>query len=332
MKRDAMDENIVGYLLKALEADEQDQVDAYVRAHPDECHRLERLRVALAPLAADTDDAEPPPGLAVRTLARVAEHHCRKLPPAPPAPPSILDMPARRGWRWVDALIAAGILFCALTLVPPLANRLWQHYQVYSCANNLRKFHNGLMEYSESHGGSLPKVEAQGARSVAGIFVPILHDAGVLDKDVSLSCSPLAKRPPSDRSVRELEELYAERQEEFRDICRGLSGCYAYTLGYFDGKELHGMRRNDDGRSPILADCPPSGPPLFADANSSNHGGRGQNVLFLDGSVSFCTNRGVGLGGDDIYLNREHRQAAGIGPHDTVLGSSSTSPWPRDEE
>src|SRR6516225_4117496 len=125
-----MDENLVGYVLDSLDPDTQSETENYLREHPDEQERVERLRMAMAPLAADDDSYDPPPGLAVRTLGRVAEVHCRKFPIAPPAPPPTIEAPVRRGWRWADSLVAAGILLCVLTLLPPLAVRLWHQYEV----------------------------------------------------------------------------------------------------------------------------------------------------------------------------------------------------------
>ena len=327
-----MDQNLIGYVLNCLDADEQAQVEERLNRFTDERDQVEGLRRALAPLAADLEDMEPPPGLAVRTIARVAEHHCRKLPPAPPAPPVTLEMPPRRGWRPVDALIAAGILLCALTLVPTLSVRLWQQYQVYSCANNLRKFHVALMSFGETHNGALPKVEAQGARGVAGIFVPILHDAGVLESDTRVTCSDTGERTPMNRSVQDLEALYTQSEDEFRSVARKLAGCYAYTLGWTQEGTLQGIRRGDEGRTPIMSDCPPSDGTLYTGGNSANHGGRGQNVLFLDGSVTFAATRNAGLDGDDIFLSKWNRQEAGRDRRDCVLGPSGASPLPRDEE
>ncbi|HMF13727.1 MAG TPA: hypothetical protein VKE94_15520 [Gemmataceae bacterium] len=327
-----MDESLVGYVLNALDADDHAAVEDRLRNHPQEQERLDRLRLALGPLAADVEDEEPPPYLVVRTIARIAEYHCRKLPPAPPP---ISERAARRGgWRWADAAIAAGIVLCVLTLVPTLAQRLWHQYQVYSCASNLHKFHDALIRYADTHDGALPMVQARGPRSVAGIFVPVLHDAGVLDSDARVTCVASGERTPLNRSVQDLEDLYVQRPEEFRAVARKLSGCYAYTLGYFDGAKLVGARRSDDGRTPLMADCPPSDAPLFAGGNSPNHGSRGQNVLFLDGSVTFCASRRVGLDGDDIYLDRSQPpcQRAGVDRRDTVLGPSGASPWPREEE
>jgi hypothetical protein len=329
-----MDQNLIGYVLNCLDADEQLQVEQHLSHSPDERDQVERLRLALAPLAADVDDVEPPPGLAVRTIACVAEHHCRKLPPAPPAPPVTLEMPTRRGWRPVDALIAAGILFCALTLIPTISVRLWQQYHVYSCANNLRKFHVALMSFGDTHNGALPKVEAQGARGVAGIFIPILHDAGVLDNDIRVTCSDTGERTPMNRSVQDLEALYTQSEDEFRAVSRKLAGCYAYTLGYVQEGTLQGPRSSDEGRTPIMSDCPPNDGTLYTGGNSANHGGRGQNVLFLDGSITFASTRNVGLDGDDIFLSKPpwNRQEAGRDRRDCVLGPSGASPLLHNDE
>jgi prepilin-type processing-associated H-X9-DG protein len=328
-----MDENLVGYLLNCLDPDEQAQVEEHLRRHPEERDRVERLRLALAPLSADDDELEPPSGLAVRTLARVAEVHCRKLPPAPPELPVTLEMPPRRGWRRIDSLIAAGILLCALTLVPTVSARLWRQYQIYSCANNLRKFHVAMMNYGDTHDGALPKVEAQGARSFAGVFVPLLHDAGVLDDDIRVTCSAGAESMPLNRTVNDLEDLYIQSEEQFRAVSRNIAGCYAYTLGYTQDGMLLGVRRGiDDGRTPIMSDCPPSDASLYIGGNSTNHGGRGQNVLFLDGSVIFASTRFIGLDGDDIFLSRLRRMEAGRDRRDSVLGPSGASPLPTGED
>src|SRR5579859_6663704 len=98
-----MDENLVGYLLNSLDPDAQRQVEEYLRAQPDEAAKVERLRQALAPLAAAP---APPPGLVPDTLARIAEYQCQPLPPAPkPLPterqPGDWHLPRR-----IDVLVA----------------------------------------------------------------------------------------------------------------------------------------------------------------------------------------------------------------------------------
>jgi prepilin-type processing-associated H-X9-DG protein len=327
-----MEENLVGYLLKALDADTERDVEGFLRTHPEERNRLELLRRALAPLASDAD-VEAPAGLWVRTLARVAEHQCRKLPAAPEEPPAQAVAPTRRGWRWIDVAVAAGIFVCAVSLGLPGIKKLWERHQIYACQNNLRLFGNALTDYSDLHDGALPKVEAQGVRSRAGMVVPVLHDAGVLSPEVTVTCSAQPSRHPSDLSVADLEMIQKQRPQEFDDLARSLSGCYAYTLGYFLGGHLEGVRRDADGRLPIMADRPPFLPTgVRATGNSPNHGGRGQNVLYLDGSVFFRTDRAVGLDRDDIYLNQDNCLAAGLNPTDSVLGPSWATPCPGDDE
>ena len=74
-----MDENLIGYLLDALDPETQREVEAYLREHPDGRDRLEHLRRALEPLEADREPAEPRPGLVVRTIGLVAEYQCRRF-------------------------------------------------------------------------------------------------------------------------------------------------------------------------------------------------------------------------------------------------------------
>src|ERR1700740_3435512 len=105
-----MDENLIGYLLNALDPDAQREVEAYLHSHPEGRRRLAELRQALAPLEADREDPEPPPDLVVRTLARVAEHCTRELPRAPAALRRSLAGTGRPFWRRADALVAASIL------------------------------------------------------------------------------------------------------------------------------------------------------------------------------------------------------------------------------
>src|SRR5262245_56575572 len=99
------DEDLLGYALRALDPEAERELDIYLAGSPEARRRLELFRQALEPLAADRQEEAPPPGLAVRTLARVAEYCCRELPKAPavsaaPAAPS-----GRRWWRRADVLV-----------------------------------------------------------------------------------------------------------------------------------------------------------------------------------------------------------------------------------
>src|SRR5262245_45644894 len=97
-----MDENLVGYLLDALDPATQREVEAYLEADPRARERLDLLRRALEPLAADREDPDPSPDLVVRTLGRVAEHCCRELPHAPVAAAARESGAILPLWRRVD--------------------------------------------------------------------------------------------------------------------------------------------------------------------------------------------------------------------------------------
>jgi hypothetical protein len=320
-----MDENLVGYLLKSLEPGEQAAVEAHLRADPEARARLEALERALAPLAADAEAPGPPPGLALAALARVAEHRCRALPPAPPPSRHQLLPGPRRWFRRAD-LVAAALLLVLLggLMLPGLVHQ-WREYQRRACAENLRQFWVGLEAYAAQREGAFPRVEEQGPRSAAGVFVAELRDAGVLPEQVSVGCPGVGRRAPAGRSVADLEGLYTASRPDYNTAARELAGNYAYSLGYRENGAHFGLRRDSGDLLPILADASPRA------GNSANHGGAGQNVLYIGGYVSWCTERTVGVERDDIYLNQEYQVLAGVKRTDTCLGPGNASPAPRQD-
>jgi hypothetical protein len=321
-----MEENLVGYLLKSLDTQTRLQVEASLQTSPELRGRLKLLERALAPLAADADTPEPPPGLVLGTLAHIAEHQCRKLPPAPPPPRSQLETAGRPWLRRADVLVAALLLVVFGGICSSGIVHLWRDYRVrVDCENNLRVIGRGLQSYCDNHNGDFPRVEEQGPRSIAGIFVPILFDSGVLNPDVSLMCPARGRVPLNCRSVQELEQLYANDPEEYLRQARRLAGSYAYTLGYRDDGGHHGLRCDSGDMLPIVADRLES----LLQANSPNHGGEGQNVLFLGGHVIWCTQRRVGINRDDIFSNWDNQVLAGKSREDTVLGPSESHPTPQ---
>ncbi len=326
-----MDENLVGYLLKALDADEQRDVEKHLREHPEAQKRLEHLRQRLDLLARDSLSAEPPAGLWIRCLARVAEHKCRTLPIAPPPVARSSPAPRATWWRRADVLVAACLLVLVGGLGLPLLARFADRRHIAECQNNLLQFQRALAVYADQHEGRFPQVESQPPRNFAGSFIPALNEAGLLPADLSVSCPGSPPQPATHVTFAQLDELRRTQPDEFRTIARNLAGCYAYSLGYRDEitGEHRGLTRALDGRTPIMSDAPSCeaandvGP-----GNSPNHEGRGQHVLFIDGSVQWMTTRNAGIDNDDIFVNADQRVAAGRGPRDSVLGRSDAVPYP----
>jgi prepilin-type processing-associated H-X9-DG protein len=318
-----MDENLVGYLLNTLDAGEQRQVEAYLAGHPEARQRLELLRHSLEPLAADRAETAPPPDLVVRTIARVAEYCVRErdLPRAPAAPPRSFT-PSRPLWRRADVLVAASLLLTALGLAIPAILHLRTPRAVLECQNNLQLVYGALKAYHDHH-GKFPDVAAEKPHGAAGLAVPLLVNAGVWPEGGSVCCP--GNGPPRACSV-PLDQLKNMAPDEFKQVASTLVPCYAYSLGYMIENTYHPPAcdpNQPNSLLPLVADVVPMD---MTFRNSLNHGGRGQNVLFQDGHVRFTVLRTVGLDGDDIYVNRDQKIAAGLGRRDTVLGPSNSYP------
>ena len=103
-----MDDLLLGYALNALDPADRRAVEVRLCDDPAARRRLDLLRRSIAPLAADREEPEPPPGLVARTLERIL-----------PVPASVTAglSPRRRGekldhrcHRLLEAPCAARIL------------------------------------------------------------------------------------------------------------------------------------------------------------------------------------------------------------------------------
>lgn len=318
------DETLLGYLLDGLDRDERRAVEAHLRDHPEARARLAELRKLVAPLEADGDAPGPPADLAESTLANVADL-CARLPDAPPPSPRQAGA-AWRGPRRADLVAASLVLLLAGGLFLTWLARQWRDSRILACQDNMHRIWTALQAYADDHpedGGAFPRVDARPPHNFAGVFVPMLCDAGALGADASTACPGRGGKAAPACSLGELDALARERPDEYRARTRALGGDYAYTLGYRGGGELFGLSRSCGGLSPILADRPGE-----AGVNSPNHGGAGQNVLCIGGHVRWCISPDVGVDRDDIYLNLKYRVLAGEHEFDTVLGPSEASPDP----
>jgi prepilin-type processing-associated H-X9-DG protein len=314
-----MDENLVGYLLDCLDEAGNRQVEAYLLLHPEARQKLARLKQAISPLAVDRDEIAPPPGLAARTVARIGEQVGGELPRAPREPVAAMPI-GRSWWRRADVLVTASLLVFVLGIASPLAYRWRERQATVACQDNLRQFHAALTTYRDQQ-GAYPDVTREGPRGVAGVVVPMLSDAGVLPQTFTVRCPAVGAHLGCTITLASLRKM---SDEEFQAQAPTFALCYAFNLGYHDAAGVYHTPWQLPGAiTPVLADSAPVDGSI---SNSSNHGGGGQNVLFLDGHCRFVTQRIIGDPPDDIFLNRINRVASGLGEHDTVLGNSPSRP------
>jgi hypothetical protein len=344
------DEDLIGYLFDLLDPADRAAIAACVKADPKVAERLERLRAAVGPVLAVAEvereeSPEPPPGLALRAIARVAqhvvEHEPRPKAPASeespvaaflrefadppsdemefdsgtrakkprtatePSPPPT-DGPEYRGVRFrADMLVAACIAFVGLGLVFSGIAKARHQSRVYACQNNLRTLSVGLTGYAD-HDPQGRYPQVGTDVATADACATALVDLGYLTPEYKPGC-PAATE------------------------CRA----YTYTLGFRGANdELVGLRRpiptdpsdppDESDLMPISADLPSADVSVCAGPVSPH--AACMNVLFVGGNVRLTKSPNVGPRGDHIYRNVYGHIAAGANRSDAVLGGPGTRP------
>jgi hypothetical protein len=316
---DPLQEQLLGYVLGALDDVERQQVEESLRNDPRFQRELAQAQASLKVLEGTRGDHAPPPGLLQRTCRLVAEN------PRPPRRRPMTPVPAAALWsggtRWPDTLVTAAVLLVSSLLIAPAIQQTRFLTQRNVCQDNLRDLGMSLVDYSQFHQGYFPNVPSEGKLSAAGIFAPTLLREGFLKQSARLMC------PGSPRRILHIpsfEELQAAAEPQLRDLRTTMGGTYGYSLGYTDQRGLyHGTKNLGRAHFALVADVPSPDQPA---RQSLNHAGRGQNVLFEDGQVRFtCSSKPDGLA-DDIFVNSDGLVAPGLGPDDAVIVPSDTRP------
>ena len=298
-----MRDELVGYLLGALEPAEHQAVEAQLAVDPHLQHQLELVSRAMSPLAADKHDFAPPPGLAERTCIFVATQARVSLAPQPSYESS--------RWRLADVAVAAGIFLAATLLFFPAVNQSRFAARLTGCQNNLRQIGVAASEYGLRFGDHFPLLlNDDGGPADAGAVPARLIEGGYLASPGVLICpaSKLAEQlnasesSPWPAGIR--QELQCAQGQRLLELHRLVGGSYAYNLGYVVNGQYRSSKNLQRPTFALVADAPSGG---LVD-RSGNHDRRGQNVLFEDGHVQYlttCTARGCK---DHIFTNDEGHQ------------------------
>jgi hypothetical protein len=310
-----MRDQLIGYLLGALEPSEHEQVEVQLGRDPQLRRELDVLSRCLDPLAVDKEHLVPPAGLAHRTCEFVAAQAQVTLAPAGGF--------LRSRWTLADLVVAAGIFFAAATLFFPALNQSRFAARVTGCQNNLRQIGMALTSYSALHNGFFPNVPTDGNLSAAGVYATRLLEHGFISGPQVVVCpaSALADRLVEFRVPTSHEWNTAEGPRLIQ-LQRQAGGSYGYNLGYVVNGKYQPTINLGRPRFAIMADAPNGQPPY----HSLNHGGCGQNVLFEDGHVQYLTTCKAWGCSDDIFLNDDGQVAPGLHINDAVIGPSESKP------
>lgn len=344
-----MRENLIGYLLGALDESEAREVEAalagtarrgdaadgqrlgLVSSAPDLSRELSLLRRALKPLESDAAPLPVPDGLASRTIELIrntgrfddGRRDAAAFPLRKPAISPASDPPAapRRRQLLDRVLIAASALAASILLAPLLLDSIDQA-RARRAERNLGVVSQALHGYA-SHHQVFPSPPDSGPLSRGGLYAPILVSEERLvadDGTLILPGTPLARsgrfRVPT---VEELEA--AVGTDEFERMVRTMGGDFGYTLGHRcpdgDLQRIEDRRRSDH---PLMADAPDD-----RGRASQNHAGGLHHVLFEDGHVKRLFVDEIG-GHDHIYHNHHGVVSAGVCEDDAVVGASHHVP------
>lgn len=238
----------------------------------------------------------------------------------------------RRGLTYVEVLVLIGIVALVISIILPLLNRAKERSGRMRCPSNLRQIGQGLMLYAADHKGAYPRV-----RHVPGS--PLTQFTG------AAATQPFAENGPSPNDVTaaifllirycdmtpgvficpgnqkpdKLDGTIASQRSNFTGPTNyGYSFANLYPdeaavkMGYtLDSKTVAdfviGADRNECRNRRAALDWRTAITSQIKEMNALNHDGEGQNVLFNDGHVEWCTSPFVGAHNDHIYTQQDDK-------------------------
>lgn len=320
-------EQLLGYLLGALDRSDQEQVETDLDHDLELRAELDRLsaRVRQMGLGEEPRHFEPPVGLAERTCRFVARQ-TEPLVTRAAALSSYDGAAQQRRMTWYDMITAAAVLIIGVSLFFPAVSHSRFQARIASCQNNLRQIGQAMHGFSEAQpDGRFPAPEASGKRAAAGMVASHLVAHRLTDSPNFLCSGSPQRRRAGEFRVALPDAVDAAEGPELAAMQRAMGGDYGYNLGYVADGQLQPPQNSRRGQYVLVADAPSDMQPNRV---SSNHGGRGQNMLYEDGHVQFLPQISSSQLLDDPYHNREGWVSAGLDRDDAVLGASADHPLP----
>lgn len=239
--------------------------------------------------------------------------------------------PSRPGFSLVELLVLLAILVVLVSIFVPFLLRARETERRVRCTDNLRVIQNALKAYATANGNNLPRVTYEPGRNPTGYVAytgadsadPFARGSGVRANDATASLWLLVRAglvgperfvcPSTDDSVSpqpaEQRSNFAGRDHLSYSYASPFSAAPGYRLNTdllkFDFAVLGDMNPGTGGGDDVTAPGHDADAFALARANSNNHGGSGQNVLYADGHVQFQPTpyAGVGTGAlrDNFY-------------------------------
>lgn len=332
-EKEQLFEALLDLHLDRLEGDERESLEAACRDDAELAATCDRVGEILQPLD-QWGTASPPPHLADRVLSHIGDRTDAALTASRPAEPaSRLVKPAgRTRWPFIslrEPLAVAACIALLLGVFYPGVSALRRNSRKALCSDNLRSIYSGTTMYRASFGGALPYAGrvpgsswlptakpvspvGDGRQTFASnsrhIYLLVKMDFGPKPRD--FVC-------PGGSNGRPMDSTQLARCKDFDQACNisyasmNLSGA-APSL-----RPVRALAYLGDA-SPLFVDArfDPSVDPDHT--NSRAHGGKGQMILTLDGTVRWMTTPVYGTQKDNVWLAGDIRHYTG---HESPIGS-----------
>ena len=215
--------------------------------------------------------------------------------------------------RWVIAaavLVVIGLIF--LGIISPLFRYVRQISMKNRCADNVWAIGTALFHYANGNNGHLPGIAANTDTWLCSNNNGCISNSKSLYLLIKTGCaSPDVFQCPAARGE---SFVPAVGMTDF-PFPKNINYSYQYSINYSLSREIPGVHSLANQLA-ILADASP----LLSDGTircecakngvSPNHR-TGQNVLYLDGHVSWAVDCHAGVNGDNIWLVRGVEQYTG---------------------
>ncbi len=202
------DDQLIGYLLGALEPHEMLAVERSLRENPALRARLEQLEAMLEPLEHDREAFEPSEDLREKTLqaidaALAAEEEAMMEPSASAS--QVMRNTKSSGvaeWlgttgaelrskehSWWDFAFSVAAFAAVLALLLPALYQTRESARMVACQDNLRELGHMLTRFAlADEDQRIPALEKSGREAFAGMYAVRLKGSGLLDNDPLVWC------------------------------------------------------------------------------------------------------------------------------------------------
>ncbi|MHC4065178.1 MAG: hypothetical protein ACYSUI_11875 [Planctomycetota bacterium] len=310
------DETLLDFLLERCDEAEAARIAAVLQQDEEQATRFERLAGTLKPLESWTAP-EPRAGMVDDILDAIAAQEPVKFVPAASTLPSGSDRPSRGSpiisLRELVALAACITIFVGVFV--PALNKARFNSRRHRCANNLGSLFRGTSSYATANAGLLPFAGQAPGRPWLGkegrprasnrrhllpaargryfrlriLICPAREGDTPMDPADLASCDDF---PSGDNCSYDLQHMAGPTPRQLARVARLRLTFLSDANPLFDGARFH-------------ADVDPER------ANSTSHGGVGQNVVHFDGSTAWYDSPQRGPTGDNIWQAGARRHYEG---------------------